>query len=103
MYKRQLRENTQVVVIKAGELGSKVYCKDGYKFEQGIFRVKVNKPFGSGDSFAGGLIWTLINDGELEDGVRHGSAAAAINVSGESCTEAMPTKEELLDFIESRA
>ncbi|MFH0257908.1 5-dehydro-2-deoxygluconokinase [Vibrio rumoiensis] len=100
---RFLRENTQVVVIKAGELGSKVYCKGGYKFEQGIFRVKVNKPFGSGDSFAGGLIWTLINDGELEDGVRHGSAAAAINVSGESCTEAMPTKEELLDFIESRA
>ena len=100
---RFLRESTQVVVIKAGELGSKVYCKDGYKFEQGIFRVKANKPFGSGDSFAGGLIWTLVNGGELEDGVRHGTAAAAINVSGTSCTEAMPTKEQLLDFVESRA
>lgn len=99
---RFLRENTQVVVIKAGELGSKVYCKDGYKFEQGIFRVIANKPFGSGDSFAGGLIWTLVNGGELEDGVRHGSAAAAINVSGTSCTEAMPTKEQLFDFIKSR-
>ncbi|MCG7588501.1 PfkB family carbohydrate kinase, partial [Photobacterium sp. OFAV2-7] len=55
-----------------------------------------------GDSFAGGLIWTLVNGGELEDGVRYGSAAAAINVSGNSCTEAMPTQEQLFDFIETR-
>ncbi|MCQ1061131.1 PfkB family carbohydrate kinase, partial [Photobacterium sp. ZSDE20] len=99
---RFLRANTQVVVVKAGEFGSKVYCRDGHKFQQGIFRVDVQKPFGSGDSFAGGLIWTLVNGGELEDGVKHGSAAAAINVSGNSCTEAMPTKEQLFDFIETR-
>ncbi len=98
---RFLRANTQVVVIKAGEFGSKVYCKDGTRFQRGIFRVNVNKPFGSGDSFAGGLIWTLVNGGDLEDGVTYGSAAAAINVSGDSCTEAMPTKEQLLDFIEN--
>jgi 5-dehydro-2-deoxygluconokinase len=100
--KRFLRANTQVVVIKAGELGSKVYCRDGYKFEQGIFPVDVQKPFGSGDSFAGALIWTLVNDGELEDGVKNGSAAAAINVSGNSCTEAMPTQEQLFEFIATR-
>ena len=96
---RFLGENTQVVVIKAGELGSKVYCQGGNKFQQGIFRVDAQKPFGSGDAFAGALIWTLVNDGELEDGVRHGSAAAAINVSGNSCTEAMPTEKQLFDFI----
>lgn len=100
---RFLGGNTQVVVIKAGELGSKVYCQDGYKFEQGIFRVEANKPFGSGDSFAGGLIWTLTHGGSLEEGVRNGTAAAAINVSGHSCTEAMPTKEQLFDFIEVRS
>ncbi|GAL16691.1 5-keto-2-deoxygluconokinase [Vibrio maritimus] len=64
--------------------------------------MEVNKPFGSGDSFAGGLIWTLVNGGTLQEGVRNGSAAAAINVSGDSCTEAMPTKEQLFDFIETR-
>ncbi|MFM2663547.1 5-dehydro-2-deoxygluconokinase [Vibrio mediterranei] len=99
---RFMRDNTQIVVIKAGEFGSKVYCRDGSKFQQGIFRVEVNKPFGSGDSFAGGLIWTLVNGGTLQEGVRNGSAAAAINVSGDSCTEAMPTKEQLFDFIETR-
>lgn len=100
---RFLCENTQIVVIKAGEFGSKVYCRDGYRFEQGIFRVEANKPFGSGDSFAGGLIWTLTHGGSLEEGIRNGTAAAAINVSGDSCTEAMPTKEQLFDFIETRA
>ncbi|MBR9786996.1 MAG: 5-dehydro-2-deoxygluconokinase [Vibrionaceae bacterium] len=99
---RFLSDNTQIVVIKAGEFGSKVYCRDGTKFSQGIFRVEVNKPFGSGDSFAGGLLWTLVNGGTLEEGVRNGSAAAAINVSGDSCTEAMPTREQLFAFIETR-
>ena len=100
---RFLTENTQVVVVKAGEHGSKVYDRTGHKFEQGIFRVEANKPFGSGDSFAGGLIWTLVTGGSLEEGVRNGTAAAAINVSGHSCTEAMPTKEQLFDFIETRS
>lgn len=100
--KRFLTDNTQVVIIKAGEFGSKIYCRDGTHFSQGIFPVEVNKPFGSGDSFAGGLIWTLVNGGSLEEGVRNGSAAAAMNVSGDSCTEAMPTKAELYNFIEAR-
>ncbi|MCC2523741.1 5-dehydro-2-deoxygluconokinase [Vibrio coralliilyticus] len=99
---RFLTGSTQVVIIKAGELGSKVYGRDGRYFEQGIFPVEVTKPFGSGDSFAGGVIWTLVNGGELEQAVKHGSAAAAINVSGTSCTEAMPTREALFNFIETR-
>lgn len=96
---RFLKGNSQIVVIKAGELGSRVFCKDGHQFEQGIYRVEAKKPFGSGDSFAGALIWTLTHGGTLEQGVSNGSAAAAINVSGTSCTEAMPTKKELEDFI----
>lgn len=96
---RFLGGNTQVVVIKAGELGSRVYCADGTQFTQGIFRVEAKKPFGSGDSFAGALIWTLINGGTLQQGASNGSAAAAINVSGTSCTEAMPTKGQLEDFM----
>ena len=89
-------------MIKAGDLGSQTYCRDGSRFHQDIFKVDVQKPFGSGDSFAGGLIWTLVNGGDLEDGVKYGSAAAAINVSGNSCSEAMPTREQLFEFIKAR-
>lgn len=96
---RFLKGNSQIVIIKAGELGSRVYCKDGHKFEQGIYKVEAQKPFGAGDSFAGAFIWTLLNGGTLEKGVSNGSAAAAINVSGTTCTEAMPTLHELESFI----
>ncbi|OMH38932.1 5-dehydro-2-deoxygluconokinase [Motiliproteus sp. MSK22-1] len=96
---RFLAAATQVVVIKAGELGSKVYTRWGEQFSQGVFPVKMKKPFGSGDSFAGALLYALLNGLDLQSGVRMGSAAAAINVSGDSCTEAMPTLPELETFI----
>ncbi|TWX64361.1 5-dehydro-2-deoxygluconokinase [Colwellia demingiae] len=96
---RYLIESTQVVVIKAGELGSKVYTRDGNYFEHGIFPVTVKKPFGAGDSFAGALVYALLNGYGLKTVVKMGSAAAAINVSSDSCTEAMPTLKELQDFI----
>ncbi|MFC5077477.1 5-dehydro-2-deoxygluconokinase [Vibrio thalassae] len=92
-------QHVQIVVVKAGELGCKVYCRDGTRFEQGIFRVKVNKPFGAGDAFAGALLSHLIAGGALEEGVRLGSGAAAINVASDNCTEAMPTLDELTSFI----
>lgn len=100
--KRFLTNDTQIVVIKAGEFGSKVYTRWGEQFSQGIFPVTVKKPFGSGDSFAGALLYALLNDLGLPLGVKMGSAAAAINVSGDSCTEAMPTLAELEAFIAER-
>ena len=96
---RFLNNSTQVVIIKAGELGSKVYTRDGHQFQQGIFAVDVQKPFGAGDSFAGALMYSLLQDYTLEESVKMGSAAAAINVSRKSCTEAMPTLVELVDFL----
>lgn len=99
---RYLTGSTQVVIIKAGEFGSKVYTRDGEYFAQGIFPVEVKKPFGAGDSFAGALLYSLLQGDTLANGVKLGSAAAAINVSRKTCTDAMPTKQELLDFIEQR-
>ena len=96
---RYLNDATQIVIIKAGEFGSKVYSRDGHKFTQGIFPVEVKKPFGAGDSFAGALMYALLEGYSLQESVKMGSAAAAINVSKKSCTEAMPTREELIDFI----
>jgi 5-dehydro-2-deoxygluconokinase len=99
---RYLTKSTQLVVIKAGELGSKIYTRHGNNFEHGIFPVTVKKPFGAGDSFAGALVYALLNGYGLQDGVKMGSAAAAINVSKDSCTDAMPTLKELQGFIAER-
>ena len=100
--KRFLTGNTKVILLKAGELGSKVYTRNNDYFEQGIFPVEVCKPFGSGDSYAGTVLLALIRGKSLREAVKMGSAAAAINVSKDTCTEAMPTREELAAFIEER-
>ena len=100
--KRFLTGATQIILLKAGELGSKVYTKDGDYFEQGIFPVEVCKPFGSGDSYAGTTLLALTRGKSLREAVKMGSAAAAINVSKDTCTEAMPTTEELSAFIAKR-
>ena len=100
--KRFLTGATQIILLKAGELGSKVYTREGEYFEQGIFPVDVQKPFGSGDSYAGTTLLALIRGKSLREAVKMGSAAAAINVSSDTCTEAMPTSEELSAFIAKR-
>ena len=100
--KRFLTGETRVILLKAGELGSRVYTRRGDYFEQGIFPVDVCKPFGSGDSYAGTVLLALTRGKSLREAVKMGSAAAAINVSKDTCTEAMPTSEELAAFIEHR-
>ncbi|PJE78973.1 5-dehydro-2-deoxygluconokinase [invertebrate metagenome] len=94
-----LKGRTKIILLKAGEKGSKVYCADGQTFEQAIFPVDVIKPFGSGDSYAGTALLALIQGDSLKQAVRKGSAAAAINISRNTCTEAMPTTEELNAFL----
>lgn len=98
---RYLTGPTQVVIIKDGENGSTTYGRDKV-FEQGIFPVEVKKPFGAGDAFAGNLMVGLLRGHTLEDSVAMGSAAAAINVSRLSCSEAMPTQDELSGFMGER-
>lgn len=96
---RFLVGHTQVLVLKAGGLGSKTYTADGDCITQPIFPVDVVKPFGAGDSFAGSVLYSLVKQLPLETGLRMGAAAASINVSSDNCTEAMPTLQQIEEFI----
>lgn len=93
-----LQAPTQLLIIKKGHKGSHVYYPGG-DFEHGIFAVTAQKPFGAGDAFAGSLLYSLLQHYSLEDAVMLGSAAAAINVSGNNCSDAMPTQAELEIFL----
>ena len=77
---RYLQGATQVLIIKAGELGCKIYRRNGECFAHGIFPVTSKKPFGAGDSFIAALVYALLYGHGLHKGVTMGSAAAAINV-----------------------
>lgn len=92
----------QLVIIKAGEEGSKVYPQDQSRFKGTVFKVTAQKPFGAGDAFAGSLLFALLAHYTLEDAVAMGAASAAINVAGNSCTEASPNLDQLLSFMKQQ-
>ncbi|OMF66088.1 5-dehydro-2-deoxygluconokinase [Paenibacillus glucanolyticus] len=93
--------HAQVVIIKHGGSGSIAYTKDGQSFKGGIFKTKVLKTFGAGDSYASAMIYALMQGHDVATAMDYGSASAAIVISRHSCSEAMPTAEELRSFMET--
>ncbi|MFS0777199.1 5-dehydro-2-deoxygluconokinase [Neobacillus sp. 3P2-tot-E-2] len=91
----------KLVVIKHGGGGSIAYTKDGDQFQCGIFKTNVLKTFGAGDSYASAFIYGLMNRFNVLESMRLGSAAASIVISKHSCSEAMPTLEEIQGFMDT--
>lgn len=91
----------EIVVIKHGEAGSIAYTKEGKSERSGIFKTKVLKTFGAGDAYASSFIYGLMNGWELHRAMEFGSASASIVISKHSCSEAMPTVEEIQTFLKT--
>ena len=90
----------RIVVIKHGKHGSVAYTRDGAEHRAESFPAKVVKTFGAGDSYAAGMLYGLLMGWPLQESMTFGSAAASIVVSSHSCSEAMPTADEVNAFIE---
>ncbi len=96
-----LNAQAQLVVCKYGSKGCTVYQKDGEPVSREIFKVEKLKPYGSGDAFAAAFLHSLINEKlNVTASLKWATAAGAILVSKPGCAEAMPTKEEIEQFIE---
>jgi 5-dehydro-2-deoxygluconokinase len=91
----------ELVVIKHGGSGSIAYTKDGASHRSGIFRTNVLKTFGAGDSYASAFIYGLMNGKDVSEAMKMGSASASLVISRHSCSDAMPTEEELLQHMET--
>lgn len=93
--------NAKIVVIKHGKDGSFAYTKDGEKVEGAVFPVTPVKTFGAGDSYAGGFVYGLMKGYHPSKAMELGAASAAIVVSSHSCSDAMPTLNQIEEFIEN--
>lgn len=87
-----------IAVYKMGENGAITITPEG-EFQTGIYRTEALKPTGAGDSFMGGFVSGLAEGMPLREAVLRGSAAAAMVVARVGCAPAMPTRDELDDFI----
>lgn len=93
--------NAKIVVIKHGKDGSIAYTKEGEAITGAVFPVTPVKTFGAGDSYAGAFIYGLMNGKSIEESMKLGAASAAIVVSSHSCSDAMPSLNEIEKFIEN--
>lgn len=96
-----LKGFVKAVFVKAGELGSSVFCSDGTSFTQVIYPVTAKKPFGAGDAYCAAICAGLAQGLALQECVNRGAAAAAIVVAGDACGDASPTPAELETFIQT--
>ncbi|OQP06156.1 5-dehydro-2-deoxygluconokinase [Geobacillus sp. 46C-IIa] len=92
--------NAKIVVIKHGKDGSIAYTKTGETFIGTIFPANIVKTFGAGDSYAAGFIYGLMNGWPIPKAMEYGAAAASIVISSHSCSDAMPTLDQIEQFIQ---
>ncbi len=105
---RKLRElSNAVFVVKRGPLGCSVFPDDiPDTLDEGItvygVKVAVLNVLGAGDAFMSGFLRGWLNGEPYDQCCRYANACGAIVVSRHGCTPAMPTKDELDDYL-SRA
>ncbi|GGD86138.1 5-dehydro-2-deoxygluconokinase [Paenibacillus nasutitermitis] len=92
--------STGIVIIKHGKEGSIAYTRDGAEHRAKSYPAKVVKTFGAGDSYAAGFLYGILSGWSIERSMEYGSAAACIVISSHSCSDAMPTAEQVDTYIE---
>jgi 5-dehydro-2-deoxygluconokinase len=90
-----------MLVSKLGDQGTRVYSGEESAFLQ-PYQVEVCTTIGAGDGFASGFLYALLQELPLEECLHYGNAAAAIVVSRLSCSEAMPTLDEVRQLMASQ-
>ena len=95
-----LAGQAQVVALSLGEDGALLVTADTVLRARGV-PVKVASTIGAGDSFVGGLVWTLNRGGDLEQAFRYGmaSGAAALLTAGTALCQATDVERLSKDVI----
>jgi len=95
-----LKKGVSLVSIKKGRRGSLVYTAEGTT-AGGIYPAKVLKTFGAGDSYSSAFNWGLLHGRTIAESLRYAAAASAITITGHSCSDAMPSLEQVEEYIAS--
>jgi 5-dehydro-2-deoxygluconokinase len=97
----RLRPRLPMLVSKLGDQGTRVYSGEDVVYLP-PYKVEVLSTIGAGDGFASGFLYGLLRGKPVLEALHYGNAAAAIVVSRLSCSEAMPTLDEVEGLIGGR-
>lgn len=96
-----LNNGAKICVTKCGSKGALVSEKDGETYMVDGYKVeKVVDTVGAGDGFATGVITGLMENLSLKDAVKRGTAIGAIQVMSRGDNEGLPTRKQLVEFME---
>lgn len=99
---RLLDHGVEAAIIKLGGDGVLVALPDGTRREIAPLPVEVVCGLGSGDAFGGAFCHGLLSGWDMERTVRYANAAGAIVASRLMCADAMPTLDEMDEFLAER-
>lgn len=93
-----MSKGNSIVIIKHGKQGSTAHTADG-EYNIKPFPVKAFKSFGGGDGYGSAFIYGLLEGMDIIDCLELGSASASMLVAAHGCSEFMPTRAEIDEFI----
>lgn len=96
--RRVLALGPKRVVAKRGAAGVMLFGEGG-PLTVPPFKVEVMNTLGAGDAFGAGFTYSLLQGWPMERCLTFANACGAIVVSRHSCSEAMPTRQEVEDLI----
>lgn len=91
--------SVEALIVKQGAGGARALTAES-EIVAAAFPVEVVNGLGAGDAFAAALGFGLLNGLQVTDCLTLASAAGGIVAGQLSCSEAMPSREELLSFVE---
>lgn len=96
---RLLELGCEIAVVKLGAQGVLAKTRSE-RIEVAPIPIEVVNGLGAGDGFGGALCHGILSGWTLDETIRYASAAGAIVASRLSCSEAMPTDEEVRKLLE---
>lgn len=85
----------EIVLLKMGDKGMRVYTKDGNVIEQPLFKVKLQDATGAGDTSDAAFLCALLDGKSLNEAAQFASAAGALNVMEFGPMEGKISKENI--------
>ncbi len=96
---RQQQGKGQVIMLKRGVRGVTVFESDQALLNIPGFPVEVLNTVGAGDAFASGLLYGRCQGWGWQKAARFANACGAIVVTRHGCSAAMPTRQEVDEFM----
>ena len=92
----------QTIVLKRGPRGVTLFLDNSQTIDVAGFPVEVLNTVGAGDAFASGLLFARRQGWTWQRAARFANACGAIVVTRHGCSAAMPTKQEVDQFVAER-